>query len=45
MPGYTYRGAGSIDNLTFFAGSNQYQVEKIKAQWLDKLTPSNAPSN
>jgi hypothetical protein len=39
MPGYTYRGAGSIDNLTFFAGSNQYPVEKIKAQWLDKLSP------
>jgi hypothetical protein len=39
MPGYTYRGAGSIDNLTFFAGSNQYQVKDIKAQWLDKLSP------
>ncbi|NOR19061.1 MAG: hypothetical protein GQ538_03125, partial [Xanthomonadales bacterium] len=37
MPGYTYRGAGSIDNLTFFAGSNQYKVKDIKAQWLDKL--------
>jgi len=40
MPGYTYRGAGSIDNLTFFAGSNQYDVKKIKADWLDKLTPA-----
>ena len=39
MPGYTYRGAGTIDNLTFFAGSNQYPVEEIKAQWLDKLSP------
>jgi hypothetical protein len=39
MPGYTYRGAGSIDNLTFFAGSNQYQVEDIKTQWLDQLSP------
>jgi hypothetical protein len=39
MPGYTYRGAGSIDNLTFFAGSNQYAVEKIKEEWLDKLSP------
>jgi hypothetical protein len=39
MPGYTYRGAGSIDNLTFFAGSNQYQVKDIKTQWLDKLSP------
>lgn len=39
MPGYTYRGAGTIDNLTFFAGSNQYQVEKIKAEWLDRLSP------
>jgi hypothetical protein len=37
MPGYTYRGAGTIDNLTFFAGSNQYQVTDIKTQWLDKL--------
>ena len=39
MPGYTYRGAGSIGNLTFFAGSNQYQVKQIKSEWLDKLTP------
>jgi len=39
MPGYTYRGAGSIDNLTFFAGSNQYQVEDIKIEWLDQLSP------
>ncbi|MEH6592048.1 MAG: hypothetical protein V7746_17425 [Halioglobus sp.] len=39
MPGYTYRGAGSIGNLTFFAGSNQYQVEKVKTEWLDKLSP------
>jgi hypothetical protein len=39
MPGYTYRGAGSIDNLTFFAGSSQFQVETIKSQWLDKLPP------
>ncbi|MGI9284194.1 MAG: hypothetical protein ACR2P1_02295, partial [Pseudomonadales bacterium] len=38
IPGFTYRGAGSIDNLTFFAGSNQFPVEKIKAQWLDKLS-------
>lgn len=40
MPGYTYRGAGTIDNLTFFAGSNQYPVEKIKAQWLERLSPA-----
>lgn len=39
MPGYTYRGAGSIDNLTFFAGSNQYEVKALKAEWLDKLSP------
>ena len=39
MPGYTYRGAGTIDNLTFFAGSNQYPVEDIKTEWLDKLSP------
>ncbi len=39
MPGYTYRGAGTIDKLTFFAGSNQYAVAKIKSEWLDKLTP------
>jgi hypothetical protein len=39
MPGYTYRGAGTIDNLTFFAGSNEYKVKEIKTQWLDKLTP------
>lgn len=39
MPGYTYRGAGSIDNLTFFAGSNQYQVNDLKSQWLDNLSP------
>jgi len=39
MPGYTYRGAGSINNLTFFAGSNQYQIKKLKNGWLDKLPP------
>jgi hypothetical protein len=39
MPGYTYRGAGSIGKLTFFAGSNQYPVQKIKSAWLDKLSP------
>jgi hypothetical protein len=39
MPGYTYRGAGSIDNLTFFAGSNQYQVNDLKSRWLDNLSP------
>jgi hypothetical protein len=39
MPGYTYRGAGTIDNLTFFAGSNQFQLTDIKTQWLDKLPP------
>lgn len=38
MPGYTYRGAGSIDNLTFFAGSSQYQVNDIKTKWLDTLS-------
>ena len=38
MPGYTYRGAGSIDNLTFFAGSSQFQVSDIKTEWLDKLS-------
>jgi hypothetical protein len=37
MPGYTYRGAGTIDNLTFFAGSNQYPIKDIKTQWLDTL--------
>jgi hypothetical protein len=26
MPGYTYRGAGTIDNLTFFAGTNKNAV-------------------
>jgi hypothetical protein len=39
MPGYTYRGAGTIDNLTFFAGSNEYSIQDIKAQWLDQLAP------
>ena len=39
MPGYTYRAAGSIDNLTFFAGSNEVPVQKLKKEWLDKLTP------
>ena len=40
MPGYTYRGAGSIDRLTFFAGSNEYTIRDIKSQWLDQLTPA-----
>lgn len=39
MPGYTYRGAGTIDNLTFFAGSSSFPVSKVKEQWLDKLSP------
>lgn len=39
MPGYTYRGAGSIDNLTFFAGSNQYSIRDVKAKLLDGLSP------
>ena len=39
MPGYTYRGAGTLDNLTFFAGSNQYPIRKLKTQWLDDLSP------
>jgi hypothetical protein len=39
MPGYTYRGAGTLDNLTFFAGSSQYSVSKIKQEWLDELPP------
>ncbi|MFT5482105.1 MAG: hypothetical protein ACI9GW_000753 [Halieaceae bacterium] len=39
MPGYTYRGAGTIDNLTFFAGSNQYAANMIKSEWLDTLSP------
>lgn len=39
MPGYTYRAAGTIDQLTFFAGSNEYAVMQIKEDWLDKLTP------
>lgn len=38
MPGYTYRGAGTIGNLTFFAGSNEYSISKIKTEWLDKLS-------
>jgi hypothetical protein len=38
MPGYTYRGAGSLGNLTFFAGSNQYQVNDLKTEWLDQLS-------
>lgn len=37
MPGYTYRGAGTIDNLTFFAGSNEVPVRKLKKEWLDTL--------
>ena len=40
MPGYTYRGAGSMGDLVFFAGSNEFPVEQIKEQWLDKLTPA-----
>ncbi len=40
MPGYTYRGAGSIGDLVFFAGSNQFPVAQIRTQWLDKLTPA-----
>jgi hypothetical protein len=39
MPGYTYRGAGTIDNLTFFAGSSSFPVSKVKEQWLDQLSP------
>jgi hypothetical protein len=39
MPGYTYRGAGTLDNLTFFAGSNEYPVKDLKTQWLDRLSP------
>ena len=39
MPGYTYRGAGTLGNLTFFAGSNEYPVADIKSQWLDLLSP------
>lgn len=39
MPGYTYRGAGTIDNLTFFAGSSSFAVSKVKEQWLDQLSP------
>jgi hypothetical protein len=39
MPGYTYRGAGTIGQLTFFAGSNQYPLQKIKTEWLDQLSP------
>jgi len=39
MPGYTYRGAGTLKNLTFFAGSNEYPVADIKSQWLDLLSP------
>ncbi len=39
MPGYTYRGAGTLDNLTFFAGSNEYPVKELKTQWLDRLSP------
>ena len=38
MPGYTYRAAGTIGNLTFFAGSNEYKIRNIKRQWLDELT-------
>lgn len=39
MPGYTYRGAGTLDNLTFFAGSNEYPIRELKSQWLDRLSP------
>ena len=39
MPGYTYRGAGTVGNLTFFAGSTQFPVSKVKEQWLDQLSP------
>lgn len=39
MPGFTYRGAGSIGKLVFFAGSNEYDIEQLKSDWLDKLTP------
>ncbi len=39
MPGYTYRAAGTIGNLTFFAGSSSFPVSKIKEQWLDRLSP------
>ena len=39
MPGYTYRAAGTIGRLTFFAGSNEYPISQIKTEWLDKLTP------
>ncbi|MEP5568315.1 MAG: hypothetical protein ABJN62_10810 [Halioglobus sp.] len=39
MPGYTYRAAGTIGKLTFFAGSNEYPISKIKTEWLDTLTP------
>jgi hypothetical protein len=39
MPGYTYRGAGTLDNLTFFAGSNEFPIRELKTQWLDKLEP------
>jgi hypothetical protein len=39
MPGYTYRGAGTLDNLTFFAGSSSFPVTKVKREWLDKLSP------
>lgn len=38
MPGYTYRGAGSIGDLVFFAGSNQYAIQDIKTEWLDTLS-------
>ncbi len=38
MPGYTYRGAGTIDNITFFAGSNQHSIKKIKTEWLSNLS-------
>jgi len=37
MPGYTYRGAGTLGDLTFFAGSNEFSVRSIKTQWLDQL--------
>ena len=40
MPGYTYRGAGTIDNLTFFAGSSQFPVTEIKAKWLGSVRPA-----
>ena len=37
MPGYTYRGAGTLGDLTFFAGSNEFSIRSIKTDWLDRL--------